>query len=182
MISLNFLFSPFSFLSKDEILSVRDLRKLHIFDNPEYNLSKPIPPMNPVNIGFVCNSSSLLVSLTLTFGDGYSSNSPRPIPKENTDAADVASKIVPEAAAADDTHGFAEEAKKVRYIFFDSFKPKAFVFSIARKSQLIFYFFYFFFFFSTCSLLNLIFTLVDIVTSKTNASDKRKSCCQKVFK
>ena len=97
------------------------------------------------------------VSLTLTFADGYSSNSPRLIPKEDTDAAGVASKIVPEAAAADGTRGFAEEAKKVRYIFFDSFKPKAFVFSIARKSQLIFYFFYFFLFFLTCSLLNLIY-------------------------
>ena len=61
------------------------------------------------------------VSLALTFADGYSSNSPRLIPKEDTDAAGVASKIVPEAAAADDTRGFAEEAKKVRYIFFDSF-------------------------------------------------------------
>ena len=87
------------------------------------------------------------VSLALTFADGYSSNSPRLIPKEDTDAAGVASKIVPEAAAADDTCGFAEEAKKVRYIFFDSFYRTSFVFSIARKSQLIFYFFYFFYFF-----------------------------------
>ena len=76
---------------------------------------------------------------------------------KDTDAADVASKIVPEAAAADDTRGFAEEAKKVRYIFFDSFYRTSFVFSIARKSQLIFYFFYFFLFFLTCSLLNLIY-------------------------
>ena len=71
------------------------------------------------------------VSLALTFADGYSSNSPRLIPKEDTDAAGVASKIVPEAAAADDTCGFAEEAKKVRYIFFDSFYRTSFVFSIA---------------------------------------------------
>ena len=89
------------------------------------------------------------VSLALTFADGYSSNSPRLIPKEDTDAAGVASKIVPEAAAADDTCGFAEEAKKVRYIFFDSFYQTSFVFSIARKlqksqKQLTFYFFYFF--------------------------------------
>jgi hypothetical protein len=97
------------------------------------------------------------VSLALTFADGYSSNSPRLIPKEVTDAAGVASKIVPEAAAADDTCGFAEEAKKVRYIFFDSFYQTSFVVSIARKSQLIFYFFYFFLFFLTCSLLNLIY-------------------------
>ena len=76
------------------------------------------------------------VSLALTFADGYSSNSPRLIPKEDTDAAGVASKIVPEAAAADDTCGFAEEAKKVRYIFFDStFYRTSFVFSIARKLQ-----------------------------------------------
>ena len=89
------------------------------------------------------------VSLALTFADGYSSNSPRLIPKEDTDAAGVASKIVPEAAAADDTRGFAEEARKVRYIFFDSFYRMSFVVSIARKlqksqKQLTFYFFYFF--------------------------------------
>ena len=99
------------------------------------------------------------VSLALTFADGYSSNSPRLIPKEDTDAAGVASKIVPEAAAADDTCGFAEEAKKVRYIFFDSFYRTSFVFSIARKlqksqKQLTILFLLFF---STCSLLNLIY-------------------------
>ena len=87
------------------------------------------------------------VSLALTLADGYSSNSPRLIPKEVTDAAGVASKIVPEAAAADGTRGFAEEANKVRYIFFDSLYRMSFVFSIARKSQLIFYFFFFFIFF-----------------------------------
>ena len=106
------------------------------------NISKPLHAA----VGATVKEIASDVSLTLTFADGYSSNSPRPIPKENTDAADVASKIVPEAAAADGTRGFAEEAKKVRYIFFDSFKPKAFVFSIARKSQLIFYFFFFIFF------------------------------------
>ena len=99
------------------------------------------------------------VSLTLTLADGYSSNSPRLIPKEDTDAAGVASKIVPEAAAADDTCGFAEEAKKVRYIFFYSFYRTSFVFSIARKlqksqKQLTILFLLFF---STCSLLNLIY-------------------------
>ena len=97
------------------------------------------------------------VSLALTFADGYSSNSPRLIPKEDTDAADVASKIVPEANAADDTCGFAKEAKKVRYIFFDSLYRTSFVFSIARKFTTNILFLLFLLFFSTCSLLNLIY-------------------------
>ena len=59
-------------------------------------------------------------SLTLTFDDGYSSNSPGRVAEEDTNAAAVATKFLPEAAAADDTRGSAEEvaAEKVRSFFF----------------------------------------------------------------